>query len=236
MALGRSATGATIAQPMDPWHRRGGLLAAVGSLLLSLRYGWELGWLGAVAGYASGMLGGLVAAALTAAFRRERPRHRNGGVALGEPFELQDERHVHLIDQIRKDYSWRRAGLANQLVIRLMTTGETIRQPLGVCAVITPYNFPVMIPVWFWPYAVGTGNTVVLKPSEQDPLTHQLVVKLAVEAGLPPDVLNVVHGGREAVSALLFPLRRIPRVLLRRPESPGKGRHRILHRQAGDNY
>ncbi len=80
---------------------------------------------------------------------------------------------------------------------------ETIRQPLGVFAVITPYNFPVMIPLWFWPYAVATGNTVVLKPSEQDPLTHQLVVELAVEAGLPPGVLNVVHGGREAVSAIL---------------------------------
>jgi malonate-semialdehyde dehydrogenase (acetylating)/methylmalonate-semialdehyde dehydrogenase len=80
---------------------------------------------------------------------------------------------------------------------------ETIRQPLGVFAVITPYNFPVMIPLWFWPYAVATGNTVVLKPSEQDPLTHQLVVELAVEAGLPPGVLNVVHGGRDAVWAIL---------------------------------
>ncbi len=80
---------------------------------------------------------------------------------------------------------------------------ESIRQPLGVFGVITPYNFPVMIPLWFWPYAVATGNTVVLKPSEQDPLTHQRVVELAIEAGLPPGVLNVVHGGREAVTALL---------------------------------
>ncbi|MFQ6047262.1 MAG: CoA-acylating methylmalonate-semialdehyde dehydrogenase [Gemmatimonadales bacterium] len=80
---------------------------------------------------------------------------------------------------------------------------ETVRQPLGVFAVITPYNFPVMIPLWFWPYAVATGNTVVLKPSEQDPLTHQKVVDLATEAGLPPGVLNVVHGGKEAVGALL---------------------------------
>jgi malonate-semialdehyde dehydrogenase (acetylating)/methylmalonate-semialdehyde dehydrogenase len=80
---------------------------------------------------------------------------------------------------------------------------ETIRQPLGVFAMITPYNFPVMIPLWFWPYAVATGNTVVLKPSEQDPLTHQRVVDLAVEAGLPPGVLNVVHGGRAAVDAIL---------------------------------
>ncbi|MDP2959726.1 MAG: CoA-acylating methylmalonate-semialdehyde dehydrogenase [Longimicrobiales bacterium] len=79
---------------------------------------------------------------------------------------------------------------------------ETVRQPLGVFGVITPYNFPVMIPMWFWPYAVATGNTVVLKPSEQDPLTHQRVVDLAARAGLPPGVLNVVHGGREAVEAV----------------------------------
>ena len=80
---------------------------------------------------------------------------------------------------------------------------ETIRQPLGVFGIVTPYNFPVMIPLWFWPYAVATGNTVVLKPSEQDPLTHQRIVELAVKAGLPPGVLNVVHGGRDAVTALL---------------------------------
>ena len=80
---------------------------------------------------------------------------------------------------------------------------ETIRQPLGVFAVITPYNFPVMIPLWFWPYAVATGNTVVLKPSEQDPLTHQRIVDLATEARLPPGVLNVVHGSHDAVSAIL---------------------------------
>ncbi|HSM61126.1 MAG TPA: CoA-acylating methylmalonate-semialdehyde dehydrogenase [Longimicrobiales bacterium] len=79
---------------------------------------------------------------------------------------------------------------------------ETVRQPLGVFGVITPYNFPVMIPMWFWPYAVATGNTVVLKPSEQDPLTHQKIVALAEQAGLPPGVLNVVHGGREAVEAV----------------------------------
>ena len=78
----------------------------------------------------------------------------------------------------------------------------TWRQPLGVFGVITPYNFPIMIPLWFWPYAVAAGNTVVLKPSEQDPLTHQRVVSLAEKAGLPPGVLNVVHGGREAVEAI----------------------------------
>lgn len=76
------------------------------------------------------------------------------------------------------------------------------RQPLGVFGIITPYNFPVMIPLWFWPYAVATGNTVVLKPSEQDPLTHQRIVELAEEAGLPAGVLNVVHGATECVEAI----------------------------------
>lgn len=80
---------------------------------------------------------------------------------------------------------------------------EVFRQPIGVFAGITPYNFPVMIPLWFWPYAVAVGNTFVLKPSEQNPLTHQRIVDLAEEAGLPPGVLNVVQGGKEAVNALL---------------------------------
>ncbi|MDE2981673.1 MAG: CoA-acylating methylmalonate-semialdehyde dehydrogenase [Gemmatimonadota bacterium] len=79
----------------------------------------------------------------------------------------------------------------------------TWRQPIGVFAVITPYNFPVMIPLWFWPYAVAAGNTVVLKPSEQDPLTHQRVVELAEQAGLPAGVLNVVHGRQATVAALI---------------------------------
>ncbi|MDE2803711.1 MAG: CoA-acylating methylmalonate-semialdehyde dehydrogenase [Gemmatimonadota bacterium] len=80
---------------------------------------------------------------------------------------------------------------------------ETVRQPIGVFAVVTPYNFPVMIPLWFWPYAVAAGNTVVLKPSEQDPLTHQRVVELADQAGLPAGVLNVVHGRKGTVEALI---------------------------------
>ncbi len=80
---------------------------------------------------------------------------------------------------------------------------ETIRQPLGVFAAITPYNFPIMIPLWFWPYAVAAGNTFVLKPSEQDPITHQHILELAAEAGLPPGVLNVVHGSVETVEAIL---------------------------------
>ena len=80
---------------------------------------------------------------------------------------------------------------------------ETVRQPLGVFAAFTPYNFPVMVPMWFWPYAIATGNTFVLKPSEQDPIAHQRIVELAAEAGLPPGVLNVVHGDRTAVEAII---------------------------------
>jgi malonate-semialdehyde dehydrogenase (acetylating)/methylmalonate-semialdehyde dehydrogenase len=78
-----------------------------------------------------------------------------------------------------------------------------IRQPLGVVGVITPFNFPAMIPLWFLPYAVACGNTVVLKPSEKTPMTAVRLVKLFEEAGLPPGVLNLVHGGKEEVDALL---------------------------------
>ena len=78
-----------------------------------------------------------------------------------------------------------------------------IRQPVGVVAVIAPFNFPAMIPFWFLPYALACGNTVVMKPSEKTPLTMQRVVALIEEAGFPPGVFQVTHGGREAVSALL---------------------------------
>jgi len=77
-----------------------------------------------------------------------------------------------------------------------------IRQPLGVCAGITPFNFPAMIPLWMFPMAIVSGNTFVLKPSEQDPMTTMLLAELALEAGVPPGVLNVVHGGKRAVDAL----------------------------------
>ena len=78
-----------------------------------------------------------------------------------------------------------------------------IRQPLGVCAIIAPFNFPGMIPFWFLPYAIAAGNTVVLKPSERVPLTMTIVMDLLVAAGLPKGVVNLVHGGREAVDTLL---------------------------------
>ncbi|MFN5541507.1 MAG: CoA-acylating methylmalonate-semialdehyde dehydrogenase [Betaproteobacteria bacterium] len=77
-----------------------------------------------------------------------------------------------------------------------------IRQPIGVCVGITPFNFPAMIPLWMFPMAIVSGNTFVLKPSEQDPMTTMLLVELAIEAGVPPGVLNVVHGGKEAVDTL----------------------------------
>ena len=77
-----------------------------------------------------------------------------------------------------------------------------IRQPIGVCVGITPFNFPAMIPLWMFPMAIVCGNTFVLKPSEQDPMTAMLLAELAMEAGVPPGVLNIVHGGRAAVEAL----------------------------------
>src|SRR2546421_1883506 len=77
-----------------------------------------------------------------------------------------------------------------------------IRQPVGVCAGITPFNFPAMIPLWMFPMAIVCGNTFVLKPSEQDPMTPMLLAELALEAGIPAGVLNIVHGGKEAVDSL----------------------------------
>lgn len=78
-----------------------------------------------------------------------------------------------------------------------------IRQPLGVVGIITPFNFPAMIPLWFLPYAIACGNTVVLKPSEKTPMTAARIMRLLEPAGLPAGVVNLVHGGKEAVDALL---------------------------------
>ncbi|MGH6750024.1 MAG: CoA-acylating methylmalonate-semialdehyde dehydrogenase [Methyloceanibacter sp.] len=77
------------------------------------------------------------------------------------------------------------------------------RQPLGVVAGITPFNFPAMVPMWMYPVAIACGNTFVLKPSERDPSASVLIWELFNEAGFPPGVLNVVHGDREAVDAIL---------------------------------
>lgn len=76
-------------------------------------------------------------------------------------------------------------------------------QPLGVVAGITPFNFPAMVPAWMWPLAIVAGNTFVLKPSERDPSSPLYMAELAQEAGLPPGVLNVVNGDKEAVDTLL---------------------------------
>jgi malonate-semialdehyde dehydrogenase (acetylating)/methylmalonate-semialdehyde dehydrogenase len=78
----------------------------------------------------------------------------------------------------------------------------TLLQPLGVCAGITPFNFPAMIPLWMFPMAIATGNTFILKPSEQDPMVTMRLAELALQAGVPRGVLNVVHGGASVVNAL----------------------------------
>ena len=100
------------------------------------------------------------------------------------------------------------AGIANLQIgdfVENVATGVdtySIWQPLGVCAGITPFNFPAMIPLWMFPMAIATGNTFILKPSEQDPMVTMRLVELAIEAGIPKGVLNVVHGGKDTVDAI----------------------------------
>ena len=101
------------------------------------------------------------------------------------------------------------ANVASQLMgesVGNVATGiDTVSyvQPLGVCAGITPFNFPAMIPLWMFPMAIACGNTFVLKPSEQDPHTPMRLAELFREAGAPDGVLQVVHGGKEQVDTLL---------------------------------
>ncbi|GAA1814310.1 CoA-acylating methylmalonate-semialdehyde dehydrogenase [Brevibacterium celere] len=80
---------------------------------------------------------------------------------------------------------------------------HSLRQPLGVAAIISPFNFPAMVPMWFFPIAIAAGNTVVLKPSEKDPSAANWLAELWQEAGLPDGVFNVLHGDKEAVDTLL---------------------------------
>ncbi|TXR35539.1 CoA-acylating methylmalonate-semialdehyde dehydrogenase [Ectopseudomonas mendocina] len=87
-------------------------------------------------------------------------------------------------------------------VAREIDTASWI-QPLGVCVGITPFNFPAMIPLWMFPLAIACGNAFILKPSEQDPMTPNRLAELFIEAGAPAGVLQVLHGGREQVDALL---------------------------------
>jgi malonate-semialdehyde dehydrogenase (acetylating)/methylmalonate-semialdehyde dehydrogenase len=79
---------------------------------------------------------------------------------------------------------------------------SVLRQPLGVCAAIAPFNFPAMVPMWFLPFAIGTGNTFILKPSEQVPLSQRRMVELLEQCEVPPGVVNLVNGGRELVEAI----------------------------------
>lgn len=78
-----------------------------------------------------------------------------------------------------------------------------LRQPLGVFGIIGPFNFPFMVPLWFAPYAVATGNCIILKPSSEDPVSQIKIAELAEEAGIPPGVWNVLNGGRDVVSGML---------------------------------
>jgi malonate-semialdehyde dehydrogenase (acetylating)/methylmalonate-semialdehyde dehydrogenase len=80
---------------------------------------------------------------------------------------------------------------------------ETVRQPVGVCAAIVPFNFPAMVPFWFLPFAIACGNTFVLKPSEQVPMTQQIAFEELHELGLPAGVVNLVNGSREVVESIL---------------------------------
>jgi malonate-semialdehyde dehydrogenase (acetylating)/methylmalonate-semialdehyde dehydrogenase len=80
---------------------------------------------------------------------------------------------------------------------------ETVRQPVGVCAAIVPFNFPAMVPFWFLPFAIACGNAFILKPSEQVPLTQQLAFEVLDTLDLPPGVVNLVNGGREVVEGIL---------------------------------
>src|SRR5947207_1570383 len=80
---------------------------------------------------------------------------------------------------------------------------ETIRQPVGVCAAIVPFNFPAMVPFWFLPFAIACGNTFILKPSEQVPLTQQIAFEELDALGLPPGVVNLVNGSRAVVEGIL---------------------------------
>jgi len=77
-----------------------------------------------------------------------------------------------------------------------------MRQPIGVCAAIAPFNFPAMVPLWFLPFAVVSGNTFIVKPSEQVPLSQKRIFELLQQCDLPPGVVNLVHGGKEVVEAI----------------------------------
>lgn len=109
-------------------------------------------------------------------------------------------RGLEVVEHAANIGSLQMGELANNVASGVDT--YTLLQPVGVCAGITPFNFPAMIPLWMFPMAIACGNTFVLKPSEQDPLVTMRLVELALQAGIPKGVLNVVHGGEQAVNAL----------------------------------
>ena len=99
-----------------------------------------------------------------------------------------------ITDSLKGDYS------AN---VGTNVDSYNLRQPLGVCAGITPFNFPAMVPMWMYPVSIACGNTFILKPSEKDPSVPLMLAELLKEAGLPDGILQVVNGDKEAVDALL---------------------------------
>src|SRR5262249_58695436 len=96
----------------------------------------------------------------------------------------------------------------------------SVRQPLGVCAGITPFNFPAMVPMWMFPLALATGNTFILKPSERDPSAGIRIAELLSEAGLPAGGFNLLHRGKAAGRADLPPPPDPPRRLVRSAPAP----------------
>ena len=123
------------------------------------------------------------------------------GKVLGDALGEVDARHRGRRVRVRHPAPARRATTPSRC--RPTPTAYSIRQPLGVVAGITPFNFPAMVPMWMFPLAIACGNAFVLKPSERDPSASMLVAELWRDAGLPDGVFNVVHGDREAVDALL---------------------------------
>src|ERR671917_526442 len=112
-------------------------------------------------------------------------------------------RGVSVIERGRKLFALREAMHTRREDVARNVDAEFVRQPVGVCAAIVPFNFPAMVPFWFLPFAIGCGNTFVLKPSEQVPLTQQLAFEILDGLDLPPGVVNLVNGGREVVEGIL---------------------------------
>lgn len=109
-------------------------------------------------------------------------------------------RGLEVVEHAANIGSLQMGELANNVASGVDT--YSIQQGLGVCAGITPFNFPAMIPLWMFPMAIACGNSFVLKPSEQDPMVTMRLVELALQAGIPAGVLNVIHGGEKAVNAI----------------------------------